>query len=141
MYFRSHPVGILTYILYFRWDTSVGGLVLSDQFLQISTKLPSENIYGFGENLHKSFRHDLNFQTWPMFSRDQAPGWTVSIALHAGRFFMNFCLLLIFFKINLFEKPFQKYHQGFKRFGSRSGHTFCNPTPTSMVYLTITTLL
>ena len=69
------------YFLYFRWDTSVGGLVLSDQFLQISTKLPSENIYGFGENLHKSFRHNLNFQTWPMFSRDQAPGWTVSIVI------------------------------------------------------------
>ena len=55
--------------------------MLSDQFLQISTKLPSKNVYGFGENLHKSFRHDLNFKTWPMFSRDQAPGWTVRATL------------------------------------------------------------
>ncbi|KAJ8305351.1 hypothetical protein KUTeg_015896 [Tegillarca granosa] len=57
------------------WNTDVGGLTLLDQFLQISTALPSRNIYGFGENLHYSFRHDLNYQTWPMFSRDQAPFW------------------------------------------------------------------
>ncbi|ESP05177.1 hypothetical protein LOTGIDRAFT_102400, partial [Lottia gigantea] len=54
-----------------RFDTGVGGLVFADQFLQISTKLPSTSIYGFGENLHHSFRHDLSFETWSMFSRDQ----------------------------------------------------------------------
>jgi hypothetical protein len=59
------------------WDTSVGGLTFSEQFLQISTKLPSRDIYGFGENLHKSFRHDLSHRTWPMWSRDQPPGWQV----------------------------------------------------------------
>ncbi|XP_013421015.1 sucrase-isomaltase, intestinal [Lingula anatina] len=57
------------------WDTSVGGFTFADQFLQIATKLPSMNIYGFGENPHKSFRHDLNFKTWPMFSRDQPPSF------------------------------------------------------------------
>ncbi|ESP05179.1 hypothetical protein LOTGIDRAFT_66896, partial [Lottia gigantea] len=55
------------------WNTSLAGFVFSKQFLQISTILPSRNIYGFGENRHKSFRHDMK-QTWPMFSRDQAPG-------------------------------------------------------------------
>ncbi|XP_052774040.1 sucrase-isomaltase, intestinal-like isoform X2 [Mya arenaria] len=55
------------------WDTGVGGLVLSDQFLQVSTSLPSVHVYGFGENLHRTFQHDLNHTTWPMFSRDQAP--------------------------------------------------------------------
>ncbi|XP_052256801.1 sucrase-isomaltase, intestinal-like isoform X2 [Dreissena polymorpha] len=55
------------------WDTGVGGLVLSDQFLQISTSLPSENVYGFGENMHTTFRHNLNYKTWPMFARDQPP--------------------------------------------------------------------
>ncbi|XP_053395701.1 maltase-glucoamylase-like [Mercenaria mercenaria] len=55
------------------WDTGVGGLVLSDQFLQISTKLPTKKVYGFGENLHDQFQHDFNFTTWPMFARDQAP--------------------------------------------------------------------
>ena len=30
-----------------------------------------------------------------------------------------------FFQINIFKKFFQEYHQGVKRFGSRSGPTFC----------------
>ncbi|XP_071117585.1 maltase-glucoamylase-like isoform X2 [Haliotis cracherodii] len=53
------------------WDTGVGGLTFDDQFLQISTRLPSPNVYGFGENLHASFRHNSWYKTWPMFSRDQ----------------------------------------------------------------------
>ncbi|XP_067678896.1 maltase-glucoamylase-like [Haliotis asinina] len=53
------------------WDTGVGGLTFDDQFLQISTRLPSPNAYGFGENLHASFRHNSWYKTWPMFSRDQ----------------------------------------------------------------------
>ncbi|XP_064607330.1 maltase-glucoamylase-like [Liolophura sinensis] len=57
------------------WDTSVGGMVFSDQFLQIATRLPSRNVYGFGENNHVSFRHDLNYQQWGLFARDQPPGW------------------------------------------------------------------
>ncbi|XP_036902604.1 sucrase-isomaltase, intestinal [Sturnira hondurensis] len=55
------------------FDTSIGPLVYSDQYLQISTKLPSEYIYGFGEHIHKTFRHDLYWKTWPIFSRDQIP--------------------------------------------------------------------
>nr|XP_022314501.1 maltase-glucoamylase, intestinal-like [Crassostrea virginica] len=55
-------------------DSSVGGLTLTDQFLQFSTRLPSSNVYGFGENVHQSFRHDMNYQQWPMFSRDQGTG-------------------------------------------------------------------
>ena len=30
-----------------------------------------------------------------------------------------------FFKINVFEKFFQEYHQSFNHFGSRSGQTLC----------------
>lgn len=56
------------------FDTSVGPLVYSDQYLQISTKLPSEYIYGIGEHIHKRFRHDLYWKTWPIFTRDEAPG-------------------------------------------------------------------
>uniref|UniRef100_A0A452QIN5 Sucrase-isomaltase n=1 Tax=Ursus americanus TaxID=9643 RepID=A0A452QIN5_URSAM len=56
------------------FDTSIGPLVYSDQYLQISTKLPSEYIYGIGEHIHKRFRHDLNWKTWPIFTRDQPPG-------------------------------------------------------------------
>ncbi|KAF4021015.1 hypothetical protein G4228_012809 [Cervus hanglu yarkandensis] len=56
------------------FDTSIGPLVYSDQYLQISARLPSEYIYGLGEHIHKRFRHDLYWKTWPIFTRDQLPG-------------------------------------------------------------------
>uniref|UniRef100_A0A8C6HZB2 Sucrase-isomaltase, intestinal n=1 Tax=Mus spicilegus TaxID=10103 RepID=A0A8C6HZB2_MUSSI len=56
------------------FDTSIGPLVYSNQYLQISTRLPSEYIYGFGEHIHKRFRHDLYWKTWPIFTRDEIPG-------------------------------------------------------------------
>ena len=40
---------------------------------------------------------------------------------------MRFCRLLIFFKINIFEKFFQEFHLSVKQIGSRSGSTFCQP--------------
>ncbi|KAK3600456.1 hypothetical protein CHS0354_037863 [Potamilus streckersoni] len=52
------------------WNTDIGGLTYSHQFLQIVTRLPSKNIYGFGENRHFGLRHDLQYRRWPMFSRD-----------------------------------------------------------------------
>ncbi|VDN04852.1 unnamed protein product [Thelazia callipaeda] len=56
------------------WDTSIGGLLFSDQYIQIATLLPSDKIYGFGENVHLSLKHKFaNYTTWPMFARDQAP--------------------------------------------------------------------
>ncbi|KAG1696102.1 Maltase-glucoamylase, intestinal [Nymphon striatum] len=57
-----------------RWDTSIGGLTFADQFLQIATKLPTDKIYGFGENTHSKFKHDMNYVTWPIFARDDFPG-------------------------------------------------------------------
>ncbi|CAG0890498.1 unnamed protein product [Darwinula stevensoni] len=36
------------------FDTSPGGLIYEDQFLQIVTELPSEDLYGFGENGDKN---------------------------------------------------------------------------------------
>ncbi|XP_026269884.2 sucrase-isomaltase, intestinal isoform X2 [Urocitellus parryii] len=56
------------------FDTSIGPLVYSDQYLQISTRLPNEYIYGIGEHIHKRFRHDLYWKRWPIFTRDQLPG-------------------------------------------------------------------
>ncbi|XP_075403992.1 sucrase-isomaltase, intestinal [Tenrec ecaudatus] len=56
------------------FDTSIGPLVYADQYLQISTRLPSEYMYGIGEQVHKRFRHDLYWKTWPIFTRDQLPG-------------------------------------------------------------------
>ncbi|NXA12159.1 MGA protein, partial [Sapayoa aenigma] len=55
------------------FDTTIGPLIYADQFLQLSIKLPSSNIYGVGEHVHKQYRHDVNWKTWPMFSRDIGP--------------------------------------------------------------------
>ncbi|CAG2168008.1 unnamed protein product, partial [Oppiella nova] len=35
--------------------------------------LPSNNVYGLGENTHPSLRHNLNYKTWPLFTKDNAP--------------------------------------------------------------------
>uniref|UniRef100_A0A914YN06 P-type domain-containing protein n=1 Tax=Panagrolaimus superbus TaxID=310955 RepID=A0A914YN06_9BILA len=56
------------------WDTSLGGLLFADQYIQISTIVPTDRVYGFGENIHPTLKHDFNhFRTYAMFARDQAP--------------------------------------------------------------------
>ena len=56
------------------FDTSLGGLTFSDQFLQLTTKLPSTNLYGIGENEQGTFKHHFDkYPVWPLFSRDQPP--------------------------------------------------------------------
>lgn len=57
------------------FDTSLGGFTFANQFLQVSTILPSTYVYGFGENRHFTFKHDMNFKRWPMFSRDNGVNW------------------------------------------------------------------
>ena len=49
----------------------------------------------------------------------------VVTSLHAGNFFMTFCSLKIFFKINVFKTSYQKKYQSVKHFGSKSGPTQC----------------
>ncbi|XP_074814125.1 sucrase-isomaltase, intestinal-like [Natator depressus] len=56
-----------------RWDTSLGDLIFSRQYLQITTIVPSTSVYGFGEHEHPSFKHNMNFVNYAMFSRDQPP--------------------------------------------------------------------
>ncbi|NXA48925.1 SUIS protein, partial [Nothocercus julius] len=56
------------------FDTTIGPLQYADQYLQLSIKLPSSNIYGVGEHVHKQYRHDTNWKTWPMFTRDVGTG-------------------------------------------------------------------
>ncbi|KAL3074589.1 hypothetical protein niasHT_034926 [Heterodera trifolii] len=54
------------------WDTSIGGLVFGDQFIQIATFLSSDRLYGLGENMHHELKHDFSlYKTWGAFSRDQ----------------------------------------------------------------------
>ncbi|GAB0175790.1 kinesin-like protein KIF21A [Grus japonensis] len=55
------------------WDSPLVDLFFSNQFLQITTTVPSTSVYGFGEHEHLSFKHNMDFITYGMFSRDQAP--------------------------------------------------------------------
>uniref|UniRef100_A0A674BN20 Maltase n=1 Tax=Salmo trutta TaxID=8032 RepID=A0A674BN20_SALTR len=55
------------------FDTTMGPLVFADQYLQLSARLPSHNIYGLGEHVHQNYRHDTNWRTWPIFTRDSFP--------------------------------------------------------------------
>jgi len=50
------------------FETSVGDLIYSDYYLQISTKLPSKNIYGLGE---RNYKFDLGEGgTFTIFNKD-----------------------------------------------------------------------
>ncbi len=54
------------------FDTSIGGLVLNNQFLQIVTRLQSPHVYGFGENNHETLKHNVTERKiWGIFARDQ----------------------------------------------------------------------
>uniref|UniRef100_A0A8C5Q0B1 alpha-glucosidase n=1 Tax=Leptobrachium leishanense TaxID=445787 RepID=A0A8C5Q0B1_9ANUR len=55
------------------FDTTIGPLIYSDQFLQLSIRLSSNNIYGLGEHVHRQYRHDIYWRTWPIFTRDWFP--------------------------------------------------------------------
>ncbi|KFQ46781.1 Sucrase-isomaltase, intestinal, partial [Nestor notabilis] len=55
------------------WDSPLSDLIFSNQYLQIVTTVPSTSVYGFGEHEHPSFKHSMDFITYGMFSRDQAP--------------------------------------------------------------------
>ncbi|XP_010139021.1 PREDICTED: maltase-glucoamylase, intestinal-like, partial [Buceros rhinoceros silvestris] len=70
------------------FDTTIGPLVYAEQFLQLSIKLPSANIYGVGEHVHKQYRHDVNWKTWPIFNRDTAPSGNVDNLYGAQTFFL-----------------------------------------------------
>ncbi|EDV19132.1 uncharacterized protein TRIADDRAFT_34135 [Trichoplax adhaerens] len=56
------------------FDTSIGGLVYENQFLEISTRLASQDFYGLGEHEHRTLKHqDFNWKLWGLFARDQPP--------------------------------------------------------------------
>ncbi|CAF2669545.1 unnamed protein product [Rotaria sp. Silwood2] len=58
------------------FDTSLGGLILNNQFLQIVTRLQSPHVYGFGENNHDTLKHNVQERrSWGIFARDQGTNW------------------------------------------------------------------
>ncbi|XP_077004191.1 putative maltase-glucoamylase 2 [Tamandua tetradactyla] len=54
-------------------DTSIGPLLFEQQYLQLSFRLPSANVYGLGEHVHQQYRHNMTWKTWPIFTRDTTP--------------------------------------------------------------------
>ncbi|KAJ6660960.1 hypothetical protein lerEdw1_016980 [Lerista edwardsae] len=60
------------------WDSQLPGFIFSDTFIQISTRLPSQYVYGFGETEHKQYRQEMDWHTWGMFARDQPPGYKLN---------------------------------------------------------------
>ncbi|NXH70670.1 MGA protein, partial [Hydrobates tethys] len=60
------------------WDSQLPTFTFSDMFIQISTRLASPYLYGFGETEHTMFRRDMNWHTWGMFARDQPPGYKLN---------------------------------------------------------------
>ncbi|XP_072947693.1 uncharacterized protein [Epargyreus clarus] len=50
----------------------VGGLVLSDKFLQLSGILPTPHLYGLGEKRAR-FMMDINWKTYTLFNQDMPP--------------------------------------------------------------------
>ncbi|XP_068026417.1 LOW QUALITY PROTEIN: maltase-glucoamylase-like [Melanerpes formicivorus] len=70
------------------FDTTIGPLVYADQFLQLSIRLPSDNVYGVGEHVHKQYRHDLNWKIWPILNRDTPPSGNIENLYGAQTFFL-----------------------------------------------------
>ncbi|ERE90169.1 maltase-glucoamylase, intestinal-like protein [Cricetulus griseus] len=54
-------------------DTGIGPLQFAQQYLQLSFRLPSSNVYGLGEHVHQQYRHNMSWNTWPIFTRDATP--------------------------------------------------------------------
>lgn len=52
------------------FNSSVGGMIFEDQFIQLSTLLPSLNLYGLGEHV-EPLKLDVNWTLATLFSRDQ----------------------------------------------------------------------
>lgn len=47
-------------------------MIFSDQYIQLSTRLASSNIYGFGEHTDENFKQDINWKKLSLFARDMS---------------------------------------------------------------------
>lgn len=55
-------------------DTSIGGLIYGDNFIQFVTHVATEDVYGIGENYQTEFKHNFDYKTYPLFARDRPMG-------------------------------------------------------------------
>ncbi|OQR79180.1 maltase-glucoamylase [Tropilaelaps mercedesae] len=55
------------------FDTSSGALIFSSQFIEVTTLLPSHNVYGLGEHMKAGVKLDLNYRTYPIFNAETYP--------------------------------------------------------------------
>uniref|UniRef100_A0AAX7U2L5 P-type domain-containing protein n=1 Tax=Astatotilapia calliptera TaxID=8154 RepID=A0AAX7U2L5_ASTCA len=62
-------------------NTTVAPLFYADQFLQFSTSLPTQFIYGLGEH-RSTFLHDVHWNTLTMWARDVPPTQTNLYGAH-----------------------------------------------------------
>ncbi|XP_053464708.1 putative maltase-glucoamylase-like protein FLJ16351 [Nycticebus coucang] len=69
-------------------DTSIGPLLFAQQYLQLSFRLLSANVYGLGEHVHQQYRHNMSWKTWPIFTRDATPTEGVINLYGAHTFFL-----------------------------------------------------
>jgi len=66
-----------------RFDSTVAPLVYADQFLQISSRLSSEFLYGLGEHKAKLLHNASIWQQYALWAKDEHP--TVSACGHWAR--------------------------------------------------------
>lgn len=59
-------------LFFFSFDTNIPGMIFSDQYIQLSTRLVSSNIYGFGEHTDENFKQNTNWKKLSLFARDMS---------------------------------------------------------------------
>eukprot|EP00117_Sycon_ciliatum_P014403 scpid26772/ scgid2150/ Lysosomal alpha-glucosidase; Acid maltase len=71
------------------FNSSVGGMIFEDQFLQISSLLPSSNLYGLGEHVAPMLL-DLDYQTISLMARDRGTPHSENLNLYGVHpFYLN----------------------------------------------------
>ncbi|KRZ55088.1 Serine/threonine-protein kinase mig-15 [Trichinella nativa] len=49
------------------------GFTLAEQYSQLAFKVPSEDLYGLGENVHEQLKHNFQWRRWTMMASDHPP--------------------------------------------------------------------
>lgn len=99
-------------LLHCSWDSQLPGFTFSEMFLSISTRLPSQYIYGFGETEHASFRRNMSWNMWGMFARDEPPAVRIRMKLAVMFFLSKFIQILVSISHSIFFS-FYSYWQNY----------------------------